>query len=619
VKTSSLWDLGRSTVLILTAAAIAGCGDGGAKPVVSKSSAVSARPSKDGPGEAVMAANVFTALVTDDGSKGIRSIDVGDLVTGSLDATDNQLDDGSYYDAWMFTLASPSQVVVEMRSSAVDAFVTLYRGKPRALGESVGYDDDGAGGTDARLVASLEAGTYTIMANSYGGGDTGEYELSLVSVGNVTAPAPGTPAARTLLPGNPVEAGLAAGDPTFDDGTHFQAWRYSGRAGERVTVTMRSTQVDAFLLAYRGPLEAAEWLAEDDDGAGGTDAAVSMVLPTDGTYTFVANTYGAGTTGAYTISLEVSEPRSMEDMFPGGGPSDGRYALLVGIDDYPGTGNDLRGPVEDARIMRQVLVDRFGFDADKVVTLTDSEATRQNIANGIVRHLGQAGPDGVAVFFYSGHGAQMHENIGLTGALDPEPRGDGDEAIYVYGTSRESSVILDEELGYLMETLDADRSLVVVDACYSGEITRAPAGSPQPKSVSTDDPEVASHLRLPTRFIASEVKRLSDLTDLSLGFGDVEAIAQAFASPQRHLMWGASTEDQVSWTSHLGNGASVYTYFLGERLMSAPMGATFAEVQRDVHSDVVGFIEQDGNMTMQNPQLRGSRAEMTLQEFFRQR
>ena len=118
--------------------------------------------------------------------------------------------------------------------------------------------------------------------------------------------------------------------------------------------------------------------------------------------------------------------------------------------------------------------------------LNDSDATRENIANGVIEHLGQAGPDGVAVLFFSGHGIQMGENIGLTGALDPEPRGDGDEAIFIYGHGGESSVLLDEELGFLIETIDAGRALVVVDACFSGEITRGPAdGRSRRSSTST--------------------------------------------------------------------------------------------------------------------------------------
>lgn len=268
--------------------------------------------------------------------------------------------------------------------------------------------------------------------------------------------------------------------------------------------------------------------------------------------------------------------------------------------------------------MQRVLVDKYGFDPANIVTLDDSDATRANIAQGIVQHLGQAGPDGVAVFFYSGHGTQIGENIGLTGALDPEPRGEGDEAIYIYGYDSESSVLLDEELGYLVESIDAGRVLVVVDACFSGEITRGSADSPQSKVVDLSDPAVAQSVQLPSNFITSELKSL-DLSDMSLGFGDFGDFARVFQNPLRHIMWGGSTEDQVSWTSSLGNGTSVFTYYIGQRMMDAPGTMTFRQLNQQVHDDVVGYIESDGNMTMQDPQMRGDNQDITLEAFFRQR
>ena len=177
-------------------------------------------------------------------------------------------------------------------------------------------------------------------------------------------------------------------------------------------------------------------------------------------------------------------------------------------------------------------------------------------------------------------------------------------------------MLLDEELGFLIETIDAGRALVVVDACFSGEITRGPGDAPQSKVVAMDDPEVAGSLRLPTSFIGAELKALGALEDMSLGFGDLSEVAQVFQNPQRHVMWGASTEDQVSWTSGLGGGSSVFTYYVGQHLQSASMDTSLADLARAVARDVESYIRDDGNMTMQNPQLRGSNASMTLAQFF---
>ena len=571
---------------------------------------------KSGTQEAVLAAQLLTAVVEAGASKDVSSVSVGETVSGSLGSGDDQLGDGSYYDAWGFTISSPQVVSVRMSSSDFDTYLKLYQGSPGQLGADLGSDDDGGGGTNSALSLSLPAGSYTILANSYSAGGAGSYSLAVTgSAGSGSGSASGS----ALSAGQSASGELTSDDPTLDDGTHYDVWTYYGEAGEQVTVTLSSDEVDTYLIAMRGTPESGEPLDENDD-ADGTNSRLTLRLPASGMYTFLANTYGAGETGSYTISLSSTPSVPIEERFVTNGPSNGRYALLVGIDDYPGTGSDLRGPVEDARIMERVLVERFGFDPRNVVTLNDSDATRENIANGIVHHLGNAGPDGVAVFFYSGHGTQIGENIGVGAPVDPEPRGEGDEAIYIYGPDGgASSVILDEELGYLIETIDAGRTLVVVDACFSGEITRASGDAPQSKVVSLDDPEIASMVELPTRFINSEVKALGDMSDLSLGFGNFQAIATALSNPQRHIMWGASTEDQVSWTSGLGNGASVFTYFMGERLMSAPTSSSFTQVQQQVHADVVDYIEGNGNMTMQNPQMRGSNAGMSLEAFFRQR
>lgn len=598
----------------LLALAVAACGDA-AKTATSKAPAV-APSSKEGPSQAVLAAELATAFAANDGSKGINSIGAGQTVQETLSSADDQLGDGSYYDAWVFRLFEDAAIQASMTSSEVDSYLSLYAGEPGAMGSMIASDDDGGGIPDALLGAELTAGTYTLLANSYAGGETGAYSLTLAVAGG--GEGGNEPSGSTLRAGSTVSGTLEAGDATLDDGSHYDTWVYHGTAGDRLTVTMTSGEVDSFLLLFLGGMETGEYIAEDDDGAGMPNARLSVTLPASGTYTVVANTYGAGETGGYQLQVESAAGQGAMT-FDNSGPSDGRYALLVGIDDYPGQGSDLRGPVRDAEIIRDVLVERYGFDQEKVVMLTDAQATRENIANGIVQHLGQAGPDGVAVFFYSGHGTQVGANIGLTGALDPEPRGDGDEALYIYGYTDESSLLVDEELGYLMETLEAGRALVLVDACFSGEITRGPGDAPQSKRVDLTDPEVAESLRLPTNFIAAEPKVAGELTDMSIGFGELSSFAQVFSQPQRHVMWGSSTEEQVSWTSGLGGGASVFTYYLGEHLANAPLTSTLSQVHELVARDVVGYIEQDGNMTMQNPQMRGDNASMTLEEFFRQR
>ena len=268
--------------------------------------------------------------------------------------------------------------------------------------------------------------------------------------------------------------------------------------------------------------------------------------------------------------------------------------------------------MNDVAMIREVLTSRFGFAEDHIVTLIDEQATRANVANGIVQHLGQAGPDGTAVFFFSGHGTQVGKNVGIGPPLDPEPRGRGDEALVVHGPNRESSILLDEELGYLIESTEAGRSLVLVDACFSGQITRGPASAPQSKAIPLGDLEFAESLRLPKNFIAFEVGG-SAMTDMSTGFGDLSAVAEVLRASPRHVMWSSSTEDQVSWTT--GNNTSVFTQFVADRLMTEPLDRSLREVARAVSGDVEDYIVNvPGDMSMQDPQILGANASLSLRE-----
>ncbi|HEX7301550.1 caspase family protein, partial [Lentzea sp.] len=80
------------------------------------------------------------------------------------------------------------------------------------------------------------------------------------------------------------------------------------------------------------------------------------------------------------------------------------YALLVGIDAYQspwpalaGCGNDV---TEAEAVLRTLVQDRL-----RLKVLRDGEATRKRVMAEFTTHLGQAGPDDVAFFWFSGHGS----------------------------------------------------------------------------------------------------------------------------------------------------------------------------------------------------------------------
>lgn len=434
--------------------------------------------------------------------------------------------------------------------------------------------------------------------------------LASVSIASKAGP-------TSLVVGTPVSGSLEASDPMLPDSSHYDQWTYDGRAGEKIKITLESTDFDAFLLLARDAGGRIEMLDQDDDGAGGTNAQISAELPADGTYLVLANSYGSAGAGSYSLRVErdagaatTQRPATIDyaARYPGGGDPKGRYALLVGIDDYQGIGNSLNGPVADARLIGRILVERYGFAPANVKYITDREATREHVSEAYLRHLGQAGPEGAAVFYYSGHGMQMEENLALTGVLDPE-RDQVDEALFMWGADGRGGILLDDELGFLASRLRTDRVLMIMDACFSGTGTMG-GSTGQSKEQKWSD--VKGNTTVPSTFLTSN----ADAATPTPG-----AASDLLREPQRHLLLAASTDDELSWTASgwpkYGGTISVFTYYLAEALEAAGPNATFSQVMNGVREKTLAYTETNYN-ARQTPRPEGSRSGATIREFLRQ-
>ncbi len=147
-----------------------------------------------------------------------------------------------------------------------------------------------------------------------------------------------------------------------------------------------------------------------------------------------------------------------------------KFALLVGINDYPGD-NKLRGCINDVRSMQILLEHRYGFDPNNIKRLEDTEATRQNILSSFENHLiAQAKPGDVVVFHFSGHGSMVRDadpnpnftynNQGVNGTIIPYDvdKGEPDNIRSIMGHT----------LFLLMSALKTENVTVVLDSCHSG-------------------------------------------------------------------------------------------------------------------------------------------------------
>ncbi|MEL6615299.1 MAG: hypothetical protein AAFQ43_06150, partial [Bacteroidota bacterium] len=77
--------------------------------------------------------------------------------------------------------------------------------------------------------------------------------------------------------GDSREGTLASGDDVFPtDGSFYDLYTFEGEPGERIEITLASSDFDAYLAG--GPTTDAALRGEDDDddGAGGTDAQLTV-------------------------------------------------------------------------------------------------------------------------------------------------------------------------------------------------------------------------------------------------------------------------------------------------------------------------------------------------------
>ena len=110
-----------------------------------------------------------------------------------------------------------------------------------------------------------------------------------------------------IVAGDRVSGRLRSADPSLDNGAAYHLYTYQGRRGERVTMTLRSTEFDAVLvLGTRGGRHGVgSVLTRDDDSGGGRDARIDFTLPSDGEFVVRVNPL-LPTNGSYTLDVESS-------------------------------------------------------------------------------------------------------------------------------------------------------------------------------------------------------------------------------------------------------------------------------------------------------------------------
>jgi hypothetical protein len=276
------------------------------------------------------------------------------------------------------------------------------------------------------------------------------------------------------------------------------------------------------------------------------------------------------------------------------------YAFLVGIDDYSPPVPKLRGCVNDIRKLEQYLRERIDpgdrgrNDTLRLKVLLNQEATREAVIRAFREHLGQAGPEDVALFCYSGHGSQEQAPEQFW-HLEPDHL---DETLVLYDSRAEGTWDLaDKELAKLITEVSAKDAhvTVVLDCCHSGSGTRAP------ELVETAVRRAPTDLR--KRPLDSFIFSLDELpvTGATRNLG---ARPSGWDAAGRHVLLAACRDDEEA-KEYQGGGAicGAFSYFLGETLGTVGGDITYRTLFDRVSALVRGQVQR------QTPQLEATVAE----------
>ena len=235
------------------------------------------------------------------------------------------------------------------------------------------------------------------------------------------------------------------------------------------------------------------------------------------------------------------------------------YALLVGINEYPHPISRLSGCVNDINAVEEYLKERVAKDGCQlhIHKLLDQDATRQAIIDGFQQHLCQAESEDIALFYYSGHGAQAKTPQEFW-HLEPDRL---EETLVCYDSRAEGSWgLADKELAYLIAQVAAKNPhiSIIMDCCHSGDGTRDLLQETGVRRFCKDDRE---------RPCDSYIFSPEELQTLSVRGSNPEDHLSGWNIPQgRHVLLAACQDCETASDSVKGEQRGAFSYFLMETL-----------------------------------------------------
>ena len=148
------------------------------------------------------------------------------------------------------------------------------------------------------------AGTYRISATSFEPGERGAYALTLAE-GDAAPGVATPPGGGAIAVGQTLRGRLDAADPMLDDDSYYDEWTLTGAPGATYAARLSSSAFDSYMRVSGQGLD----VGNDDDpnARGALNSRVDFVMPATGQVFIHANSFGAGETGAYSLTVEEAQ------------------------------------------------------------------------------------------------------------------------------------------------------------------------------------------------------------------------------------------------------------------------------------------------------------------------
>ncbi|MFK7970007.1 MAG: caspase family protein [Bacteroidia bacterium] len=279
------------------------------------------------------------------------------------------------------------------------------------------------------------------------------------------------------------------------------------------------------------------------------------------------------------------------------------HALLIAIDAYSAPVPALAGCVNDSKDVQAWLETVVPEGKLNLKTLHDHDATKQNIIDGFLNHLGKAKSDDTVFIHYSGHGSQERAHPAFKRL---EPDGLNETVVCVDSRQVIDGVLhrdlADKEVGALVKKVaDTGAHVVMIfDCCHSG------SGSRDTKKVTArQSPSDMNKPRTLEDYIFWDEATYGD------GFKRaIEGSEEGFSIlPQgKHILLAGARSRQTAKELALGDGrqGGIFTYSLLEVLKRSQGRVTYSDLvararaivnntvsDQDPQLDVVGGADQD--------------------------